>query len=179
MHFDLNLAGYQLRNAGRLVRGWKQELLHLADLGTVSSLHGKIIRANGRVENKGLLGRRVVTTAGVNYLAACFTNTNEPELFNFHDAGTGIVAEATTDTALGTPWGGSRVSGTQSLPGSVNIYQTVATITFTGTFAITEHGIFSASTAGTLLDRTKFSALNVNNGDSIQFTYQITFNAGG
>ena len=49
-----------------------------------------------------------------------------------------------------------------------------------------EHGIFSASSAGTLWDRTKFSAINLvgANGDGIQSTYDMTasgagFSAGG
>jgi len=43
---------------------------------------------------------------------------------------------------------------------------------------VTEHGLFNASSAGTLMDRTVFSAINVVNGDSIQFTYELTATAG-
>ena len=105
-----------------------------------------------------MVGRRVITTAGVNYLAACFTNTNEAENFNWHEFGTGTTAEAVGQTALITPSGVARVSGTQSTPGSTNVYQSQATTSFTSALAITEHGIFSAVTGGTLLDRTLFSA---------------------
>jgi hypothetical protein len=55
----------------------------------------------------------------------------------------------------------------------------VATFNFTSTLAITEWGLFSASTSGTLWDRRTFSAINVANGDSIQFTYTLTVPAGG
>jgi hypothetical protein len=69
--------------------------------------------------------------------------------------GTGAVAENVTDTALGTQVE-TRATGTQVEGASANIYRTVATITATASRAITEHGVFSASTGGTLLDRSVF-----------------------
>lgn len=118
------------------------------------------------------------TTTARDAIAAAFNANAGYTLsnFNYHDAGTGTTAEANTQTALVTPWGGARVSGTQTNP-STNIYQSVATITFNDAFAITEHGVFSASSAGDLLDRTVFAAINVGDGDSIQFTFQLTFAA--
>lgn len=168
---------FWLRNLGHRVRGWKQEMLHLGNLGVRSELSAVVYRADGSVLDLGVISRRVVTTAGVNYLASCFLNTNEPESFNFHGCGTGAVAEAVGDTTLGAQVG-TRSTGTQSNP-SANVYQTVGTISFSGANAITEHGVFSASTVGTLLDRSVFTAINVVNGDSIVFTYQLTITAGG
>jgi hypothetical protein len=55
-------------------------------------------------------------------------------------------------------------------------------ITYDGTGgAITEHGLFSQTRAGggTLMDRSKFAAINVVATDSIQFTYELTLTAGG
>ena len=142
-----------------------------------SELSAILIKADGTRIDMGVISRRVVTNAGVAFLANCFTNTAEPENMNFHDSGTGVAAEAVGDTTI-TPAGPARVSGTQSNPTS-NQYRTVATISYTATLAITEHGLFSASTAGTLWDRSVFTAINVVNGDSIQFTYTLTINAGG
>ena len=68
---------------------------------------------------------------------------------------------------------GTRVTGTQA--GSANTYVSVATITAGGTLAITEHCIspdLISSSYG--LDRSLFPAINVNSGDSIQFTYTLT-----
>jgi len=144
-----------------------------------AELHAIMFPANGgRPVNLGLLSTRVVTNAGVAYLAANFIGTNAPNAFNFHDCGTGTNAESVSDTALQTPYGGARATGTQSNP-SAPVYRTVGTISFTSTLAITEHGIFSASSSGTLWDRSVFSAINVVSGDSIQFTYNLTINAGG
>lgn len=129
-------------------------------------------------DDLGVVSRKVITTAGVNYLASAFTGTGEPENFNFHASGTGSTAEAIGDTALVTEVEASRATGTQSNP-SANVYRTVATISYTATRAIVEHGVFSASTTGTLWDRSVFTAVNVVSGDSIQFTYNLTLTAGG
>ena len=49
----------------------------------------------------------------------------------------------------------------------------VGTITEAATLAITESGVFNADTAGTMLCRQTFSAVNVLSGDSLQFTWSI------
>jgi hypothetical protein len=145
------------------------------------ALFARVCRADGTFLNLGCVGRRVVTTAGVNYMRDDFAagaGSADISNFKFHDSGIGTAAEAVSDTALGTPAGPARVAGTQdnSVP---KTYSSVATIPYTATKAITEHGIFSASTAGTLWDRTVFAAINVVNGDSIQFTYTLTISDGG
>lgn len=126
------------------------------------------------------MGSGLVTTAGVNYLAADFNDgASDISAFDWHAVGIGVTAAAVGDTAMenvtGVP---ARVSGTASNP-TANQYRSVATVSFTSSLAITEWGLFSASTAGTLWDRRVFSAINVVNGDSIQFTYTLTVNAGG
>ena len=139
----------------------------------------KIIRADGRAVDLGCIGKRVVTNAGVTYMRDDFNDAaGDINAFNQHDSGTGTVAEAVGDTALGAAAGPARVAGTKSVP-AANQYRTVATIAYTATLAITEHGLFSAAAAGTLWDRTVFAAINVVSGDSIQFTYTLTINAGG
>jgi len=142
------------------------------------SLYAVLIRADETRTDLGCVGKRVVTTAGINYLVDDWDGGAATiDDFNFHDSGTGAVAEAIGDTTLGTPAGPARVSGTKAQP-SANIWQSIATIAYTATLAITEHGFFSAATAGTLWDRTVFTAINVVSGDSIQFTYECTFTAG-
>lgn len=143
-----------------------------------SELHGWHIRQSGLVVPLGLLAVDMITDNGAGYIVDAFQNLVELENMNWHDAGTGTNAEAQADSALQTPWGGARVSGTQSEP-AANQYRTTATITFNNTFAITEHGLFSANAAGVLLDRSKFAAVNVVNLESIVFQYTLTVNAGG
>jgi len=145
-----------------------------------AALSAKVIRADGRVEHLGVISRKMVTTAFVNLLSTALQGTVGALLtFKYHDCGTGVGDEAVGDVALGTPYGGARAVGTQVAGASANIYKSVGTISFTSTLAITEHGLFSASSSVTLMDRSKFAAINVNNGDSIEFTYNLTCTAGG
>lgn len=168
-----------LRNRMRGLRAWLGNAL-LNHVAPEARLFALVTRADGRVEDLGLISTRVVTTAAANYIVDSFQNSTSTPLdaFKYHGCGTGTGDEAVGDTALGTETG-SRVSGTQVEGASANIYRTVATISFTTSLAITEHGVFSASSSGTLLDRSKFAAINVANGDSIQFTYELTVTAGG
>lgn len=176
--------GYKCRNYAALLRAAKQQIVTDAAgaLGAVTmlgELRAEIIRDDGSSLDLGVIGKRSVTNAGVNFLVDDWDGGgNDFSLMNFHDSGTGVTAEAVGDTALGTPAGPARVSGTKSQP-SANQARTIATIAYTATLAITEHGIFSASSGVTLWDRTVFAAINVVNTDSIQFTYTLTINAGG
>lgn len=125
-------------------------------------------------------GSGLVTTAGVNYLAADMNDgSSDISAFDYHAVGIGTTAAAIGDTAIENATGApARVVGTPSTP-SAGQYRSVATVSFTSSLAITEWGLFSASTAGTMWDRRTFAAINVVNGDSIQFTYTLTVNAGG
>lgn len=148
-------------------------------------------RGDGTVEDLGLSSLRVVTTAGVNYIATrLFDGNTSIGNFDFHGFGVGTTAEATGDTALVTEettqyaTDNTRPTGTPSNP-SGNVYQTVATYSpdsGTSPRPITEHGVFSqaATGGGTLLDRSVFSVVNlVTTADSLQATYQLTLAAGG
>ena len=54
----------------------------------------------------------------------------------------------------------------------------VATLSYTGTLIITEVALFqTSSSVSDAVFRAVFSALNVVNGDAIQFTIQITMAA--
>jgi hypothetical protein len=169
---------YWIKNLIHRLRGTKAELLKIAEIGFTSELSITVKRSTGTIEDFGVVSRRCVTNAGVNYLAVAFTGSGEPENFNYHDCGEGSTSENATDTTLETPFGGSRVSGTQSNPASKQ-YKTVASIAFTGPKTITEHGLFSASTSGTLWDRSVFAAIPVANLDEMQFAYTLTVNSGG
>lgn len=146
-------------------------------------LEAVLIQSDGTRVNYGLLSYRVITNAGVEFLVDDWDNDAQNITnMNFHDSGTGVVAEAVTDVDLGTPAGpATRATGTKSQP-AANQLRTVGTISYTSALAITEHGIFADATRGapdTLWDRSVFAAINVANGDSIQFTYTCTVSSGG
>lgn len=142
-------------------------------------LSGVLIRADGSRVNYGILGRRLVTTAFVNFMVDQLqAETSIWGDFKYHDAGVGVTGADVSDTDIETTDGESRATGTQT-EGAANIYESVGTIAYSSTKAVTEHGLFNASTGVTLMDRHTFSAINVDSGDSIQFTYDLTVTAGG
>ena len=122
----------------------------------------------------GVIAEKIVTDAFIQLIIDELTNTDRPAIqtMKFHGSGTGTNAESGADTALQTEVE-TRDTGTQTSPGPGQ-YRTVATHTYAGPFAITEQGVFSASSVGTLLDRSVFSAINVVNGSQIQWTYTLT-----
>ncbi len=146
----------------------------------------KIDGLTGVRTDYGVVGCRVVTDAGVAYLIDdMFDGSTDVTTFDFHGLGTGTNAEAAGDTTLQTELtteytSNVRATGTASNP-TAPVYRSVGTNTLdSGTPAVTEHGLFSASSSGTLLDRTVFSAINLigANGDSLQSTYSFTLTAG-
>lgn len=178
---------WRLRNVLRLpfilgLLGWLLGHAYTKVFGApilLGRLDAKLIRKDGSAVDFGTLGFRVVTTAFVSFVVDQLqTETSVFGDFKYHDSGVGTTAENAANTDMETTDGESRVAGTQT-EASATAYQSVGTISYTTTKAITEHGLFNASTAGTLMDRTVFSAINVVNGDSIQFTYTLTCSAGG
>lgn len=155
----------------------------IARLFGIMTGYGKLeivlFRATGEVIRYGVVSYRVVTTAFVDFVTDQLqTETSAFGDFKYHDSGVGTTDPAVGDTDIETTDGESRSSGTQT-ESAHNVYQSVGTISYTTTKAITEHGLFNASTSGTLMDRSEFSAINVVSGDSIQFTYSLTLTAGG
>lgn len=142
-------------------------------------LEAVLFKQNGEVIRYGLLDYRVVTTAFVDFVTDQLqTESSVFGDFKYHDSGVGTTDPAITDTAIETTDGASRATGTQT-ESAHNVYVSVGTISYTGSYAITEHGLFNDSSAGTLMDRSEFAAINVVSGDSIQFTYSFTVSAGG
>lgn len=149
-----------------------------------------VFRGDGEVLDLGLASLRVVTTVGVKFICDDFNNSaQDVSTMKFHGFGTGGAAEAVGNTGLTTELttqyavDSTRPTGSQGAATVSNdaTYTTVATLSpdSGGTIAITEHGIFSASSAGTLLDRSLFSAVNlVAASDSLQATYVFTQVAG-
>src|SRR5438128_3957445 len=68
----------------------------------ISTLRVRLLFDDGRIIDYGVVSKRVVTTAGVNYLVDCLQNNQEPENLKYHGYGTGTNAEAVGDTALQT-----------------------------------------------------------------------------
>lgn len=116
----------------------------------------------------------VVVTVGKNFLATWLTAATQADYFmRYIGLGTGTNAANASDTDLHIP-SATRVAGT--LTPTANVWQNVASFgPGVDTGAITESGIFSASTSGTMLARQTFAVINKGAGDSLQVTWQVTF----
>ena len=186
---DHEVNAWRRANTRNVLRGyWRHLAANRLGVGHFTGLlYLTVHRGDGTRLNLGLASMRVVTTAGCTFIRDAFGNTTELETMKYHGFGTGTTAEATGDTALVTELttqyatDSTRPTGSQTTNGTT-VYRTIATLTpdSGGTIAITEHGVFSAASAGTLLDRSKFSAVNLDstNGDSLQATYDFTITAG-
>lgn len=137
----------------------------------------EILRADGRREV--FKSPNTIVSAGKAGLASRINGSGAAAAFEYLAVGTGATAVSAGDTTLGAETVGSglsRVLGTLSrVTTSVtnDTARIATTFTVTGSVAITEIGIFNASSAGTMLCRTVFSALNVQNGDSLTVNYDI------
>lgn len=135
----------------------------------------------------GVVGRKVVTTAAAELICDAFQGTAMPTWI-YHALGSGSTAEAVGDTALETEFttqyltDNTRATGTQTeQSGSPQVYETVATNTVDAVAIAREHGIlnWTATSGGSLLDRTVFAEINLSASDAIQSTYRLTVQAGG
>lgn len=87
--------------------------------------------------------------------------------------GTGATAPAAGDTALGTETG-TRVAFS-SKTRATNVVTMVGTFAAgNGTAAITEAGIFNASSSGSMYSRVTFAVINKGAADSLQLTWTYT-----
>ncbi len=190
-HFGLSaeVNRWRLKNCWRLVvPALKLPFLNFLKVSFLApQLHLTLFRGEQQVD-LGLASLRLVTDAGVAFIATRLVDAAATiGGFDFHGFGTGGTAESASQTALVTELtteyvtNSTRPTGTPS-NSSANVYQSIGTLSpdSGGTLAITEHGLFSANAAGTMLDRSLFSAVNlVASADSLQATYQLTLASGG
>ena len=136
----------------------------------------KLFSSNGQLKERRDFNNLVVTV-GKNFLAAWLTTAEAGGFMPFVALGTGSNAPSAGDTTLQTELVGggySRVSGT--LTSALNVLQNVTSFgPGNGTGALTECGLFSASTIGTMFARQVFSVVNKASGDTLQVTWQILF----
>jgi hypothetical protein len=191
MAVEREVRRWRVANLRYLSRGMRQVLL--ARALKLPVFHGALwltpIYADGRRVELGLVGLRVVTTAGVGFLVDALQNLLEPEIMKYHGIGTGSTAENASDTALVTELtteynpDNTRATGNLAEGASANIFHTEATNTLDGTpgAALREHCVFSqaATGGGTALDRTVYAAITLSAGDGLLSKYELTLNSGG
>jgi hypothetical protein len=133
-------------------------------------------------DSEGVLKQEIdkdnlVVSVGKAYLATWLAAASQAgEFMSYIGLGTGMTAPTIGDTNLQTPLP-TRVQGLLTTPGSTNIWQNQATFgPGVDTGAITEAGLFSASTLGTMFARQVFAVVNKGAGDTFVLTWQVSFN---
>lgn len=122
----------------------------------------------------------LVVDAGLDYIAGRMKDTGGghtiPTEMTHMALGTGTTAAAAADTALET-----QVGSRETLDSDVVTDNTIKFVCnyeandVTG--AITEAGVFNASTGGTMLCRVVFAAVNLTSTDSISVDWTVTISA--
>lgn len=129
----------------------------------------QLFNADGTLKDSRQIKNLVVTT-GKQFIAGRMTGTSA--VMSHMAVGAGTTTAAAGDTALQSELGRvALTSGTTA--GAVTTY--VASFPAgTGTGAVTEAGIFNASSGGTLLCRTVFAVVNKGVDDAMSITWAVT-----
>lgn len=128
---------------------------------------------NGNIKEERQHDNLVVTT-GLEHIASRMAGTSQGVMSHM-EVGESSTAAAAGQTAL---LGGGLTDGRQALDSYVASGATVTAIASfaagEGTGALTEAGIFNASSSGTMLCRTVFPVVNKGAADSMSITWTIT-----
>ena len=131
-----------------------------------------LTRPDGHVKHEVIVPNLVVTT-GKNYIASRMKDASATAMSHMA-IGTGSTAAAAGNTALGSEAG--RVALTSTTVSNSDVAYVATFPAGTGTGAITEAGLFNASSSGTLLCRTVFSVINKAAADTLGITWTVTVN---
>ena len=115
-----------------------------------------------------------VVTVGKNFIASRMNATTT--VMSHVELGTGTTGANVANTALETVISGSRTALTSTTVTTNSVAYVVTFPAGTGTGAVTEAGIFNASSGGTMLCRTTFSVINKAAADTLGITWTITVN---
>lgn len=117
----------------------------------------------------------LVVSAGLNFICSRMKDTTDGAMSHM-GLGSGTTAAAAGDTDLGSLLGSREALDSTTVSSN--------TITYVSSFeagdatgAVTEAGIFNASTSGTMLCRVVFSEINKAADDTMSVTWTITLSA--
>ncbi len=122
----------------------------------------------------------LVVSAGKAGVASRINGADAEAAFTYIAIGIGTTSPAAGNTTLEseiTTLGGERGAATctrVTVTVTNDTAQLVLTYNFTGSFAVTESGVLNAASAGTLLARRVFAAINVVSGDSLQVSWRLS-----
>jgi len=131
-----------------------------------------VTNPEGNVTHETIVPNLVVTD-GKEFIASRMKDATATAMSHMA-IGTGTTAAAAGDTTLGTEAG--RVALTSTTVPSNSVAYVATFGAGTGTGAITEAGLFNASSSGDMLCRTVFSVINKGAADTLGITWTVTVN---
>ena len=129
---------------------------------------------NGNIKQEEEV-KNLVVTVGKGFIASRMKDATATAMTHM-EVGTSSTAAAVGDTALVAAVASSRVTLTSTTVTTNSVAYVASFPAGTGTGALTEAGIFNASSAGTLLCRTVFSVINKGAADTLGITWTVTVN---
>ena len=119
--------------------------------------------------------RNLVVTTGLTYIASRMKDASATAMTHM-GLGSGTTAAAAGQTGLVTLLGARETLDSTTASSNTIVY--VASFEAgDATGAVTEAGIFNASSGGTMLCRTKFNVVNKGADDTMNVTWTITLSA--
>ena len=115
--------------------------------------------------------KNLVVTTGKGYVASRMKDATATAMSHM-GVGTGSTAAAAGDTALGSEVDRNALASTTVSGANISYVATFAA--GDGTGALTEAGLFNASSSGTMLCRTVFAVVNKGASDSMTITWTVT-----
>ena len=128
-------------------------------------------KADGSVETHDF--KNLVVNTGLNFIVSRMKDATATAMSHM-ELGIGTTAAAAGDTGLGSAISGSRTALTSTTVATNTITYVATFAAGTGTGAVTDAGIFNASSSGTLLCRTVFPVVTKQAGDSMTVTWVVT-----
>jgi hypothetical protein len=146
-------------------------------------LMNEMVKATGRLSieifsSSGLLKEKInvpnlVVTTGRNYIVSRMNTTAPVAVMSHMAVGTGTTEPVLADIALESQLGSRVALDSQTINANVITY--IATFgAGVATGALTEAGIFNASTSGTMLCRTTFGVVTKAVDDIMVITWNVT-----
>jgi hypothetical protein len=120
--------------------------------------------------------KNLVVTTGLGYIASRMKDATATAMSHMA-IGTGSTAAAANNTTLGTESARVALTSTTVTAAAVAYVATFPAGTPATLAAITEAGLFNASSAGTMLCRTVFQVVNKDVGDTMSITWTVTMAA--
>tara|TARA_R110002051_G_scaffold99641_1_gene170012 strand:+ start:842 stop:1291 length:450 start_codon:yes stop_codon:yes gene_type:complete len=119
--------------------------------------------------------KNLVVTTGLNYIASRMKDATATAMTHMA-LGSGTTAAAAGQTDLVTLLGAREVLDSTTVTANAVAYVS-SFEAGDGTGAVTEAGLFNASSSGTMLSRTVFSVVNKAADDTMTVTWTITLSA--